>query len=322
LQPILPWSGSQPEDLRFWRILGSVLTLFLVGGVIVPYLRAPQPELDLQPEMPVRLAQIIAEPVALSPAPVALARPRPAAAPPQTRPQKAPATAPAQAPTKAPEKAPQAPARSAAPPRREVAKTGLLALSDALDTMRRSTPKISASVPVPGRDASVGQAPAKRTGALTTGVTKGSGGIGVGTPSLQQVLGATGSPLGDVAAGRRRGDVGDRTGIRAAQDTPGGRRGKVRTEEEIQEILDRNKRAIYSIYNRELLADPGLHGKVVASITIAPSGKVTDCRIVYSNLGARSFEKELVALIRRIDFGNKPGVPVVTTRVPIEFFPT
>jgi len=322
-QPILPWSGPQPEDLRFRRVLASVLALFLVVGAAIPYLRAPQLESDPAPVIPARLAQIIAETNAPVPAPVALSLPRQEATAQQpASARKAPGKLPGKAPATVADKSPPTPAPGPATRSKPVEKVGLLAMSDALDTLRSATPSIATDVPLSARADSEGQSPALKTQALTAGVTKGSGGIGVGMPTHQQVLGANGSAIGDIASGRRSGGVADRTGISAARETPGGRRGNIRTEEEIQEVLDRNKRAIYRIYNLELLADPSLHGKVVASITIAPSGKVTDCRIVYSDLGARSFEKELVALIRRIDFGPKPGVPAVTTRVPIEFFPS
>jgi TonB family protein len=67
--------------------------------------------------------------------------------------------------------------------------------------------------------------------------------------------------------------------------------------------------------------DPTLRGKIVLAITIAPSGKVSECRVVSSELEAPSLERKLVLLIKDIDFGAKPGVPSVTTKVPIEFFP-
>ncbi|MGB5251501.1 MAG: AgmX/PglI C-terminal domain-containing protein [Sedimenticolaceae bacterium] len=321
-QPILPWSGPQPEDLRFRRVLASVLALFLVVGATIPYLRVPQLESDLAPVIPARLARIIAEPNGPVQAAVAISLPRQAMAQQATSAQKAPDKQPGKAPATVADKSPPTPAPGVAPRRKSVEKVGLLAMSDALNSLRSATPSIVTDVPLPARTDSEGRSPALKTQALTAGVTEGSGGIGVGMPTHQQVLGANGSAIGDIASVRRQGDVADRTGRLAARDTPGGRRGKIRTEEEIQEVLDRNKRAIYRIYNLELLADPSLHGKVVASISIAPSGKVTDCRIVYSDLGARSFEEQLVALIKRIDFGPKPGVPAVTTRVPIEFFPS
>ena len=97
--------------------------------------------------------------------------------------------------------------------------------------------------------------------------------------------------------------------------------GVVRSAEEIQEVLDRHKGAMYTLYNRELRNDPTLQGKLVMSITIAPAGTVSRCVILSSELGAVSLEQQLVALIKGIDFGNKPDVPAVTTKIPIEFFP-
>ena len=79
---------------------------------------------------------------------------------------------------------------------------------------------------------------------------------------------------------------------------------------------------MYTLYNRALRRDPTLEGKVVVSLTIAASGQVTECSIAFSELDAAALEEKLVLLIKRIDFGAKPGVPAVTTRVPIEFFPT
>ncbi len=323
-QSILPWSGPHPEDLRFRRILGSVLGLFLLGGVAVPYLKVPQPEPDLLPAMPARFAQIIAEPNTPVSAPVAISLPRQAMPPQAASPRRVPDKPVSKVPAKkAEEPLRTKPAPGVVPQPRPVESVGLLAMSDALDTLRSATPNIAAADPLQAPADSGGQSPALETQALTAGVTKGSGGIGVGMPTHQQVLGATGSAIDGIASARRQqGDVADQTSVSAVRGTPGGRRGNIRTEEEIQEVLDRNKRAIYRIYNLELLADPSLHGKVVASITIAPSGKVTECRIIYSELGARSFENDLVALIKRIDFGRKPGVPSVTTKVPIEFFPS
>jgi protein TonB len=70
-----------------------------------------------------------------------------------------------------------------------------------------------------------------------------------------------------------------------------------------------------------LRVDPELHGTVLLTITIDPTGKVTRCRVLDSELDSPSLERDLLALVRQIDFGNRPGVPVVTTRIPIEFFP-
>ena len=97
--------------------------------------------------------------------------------------------------------------------------------------------------------------------------------------------------------------------------------GNVRSREQIQQQLDRNKGAMYSLYNRELSKNASLQGKLVMSITIAPAGNVTRCVILSSDLDSASLEQQLVTLISRMEFGNRPGVGAVTTRIPIEFFP-
>ena len=78
-----------------------------------------------------------------------------------------------------------------------------------------------------------------------------------------------------------------------------------RSIEEIKLVFERNKGAIYAIYNRALREDPALQGKVVLELKIAPSGEVVDVRIVSSELKASELERKLLARIRQFDFGAK-----------------
>lgn len=94
-----------------------------------------------------------------------------------------------------------------------------------------------------------------------------------------------------------------------------------RSEEQIQGVLNRHKNAIYQLYNRELATAPSLQGKMVVSVTIEPSGRVSLSRVIDSELGSISLESGLVRLISAIDFGAIPESARVTTRVPIDFFP-
>jgi TonB family protein len=93
-----------------------------------------------------------------------------------------------------------------------------------------------------------------------------------------------------------------------------------RTREEIELVFDRNKSAIYALYSRALRANPALQGKVVLEVTIAPSGEVTDCRIVSSELGDPELERKLVARVKMFRFEDR-DVATMTTTKPIEFFP-
>jgi protein TonB len=93
-----------------------------------------------------------------------------------------------------------------------------------------------------------------------------------------------------------------------------------RSQEEIELVFDRNKSAIYALYNRALRDNPALMGKVVMQLTIAPTGEVTDCRIVSSELGDAELERKLVARVKMFRFDDK-DVEAITTTKPIEFFP-
>ena len=46
-----------------------------------------------------------------------------------------------------------------------------------------------------------------------------------------------------------------------------------RSEEEIAQVFDRNKGAIYALYGRALRAQPDLQGKLVLEFTIAAFGR-------------------------------------------------
>lgn len=85
-------------------------------------------------------------------------------------------------------------------------------------------------------------------------------------------------------------------------------------------MFDKNKGRIYSLYARALRDNADLHGKVVLEFTIAPSGDVTMCRVVSSELHDPELEQKIVAMVRLMQFG-KEDVDVITITKPIDFFP-
>jgi len=60
---------------------------------------------------------------------------------------------------------------------------------------------------------------------------------------------------------------------------------------------------------------------VVLELTIAPSGAVTDCRIVSSELKSPELEAKLVARVRQFDFGAK-DVDQMIAKFPVDFLPS
>ena len=298
LQASPPWSVGRGEDRLFRWILSQTLAVSLIIGAITPYIRLPQPETGLERELPPRRVYLLAEqpksasrPASLESPPAVTERPKS-----QTIPKPPPVAA-------------------VATPRQKAASSGVLAMRDALTELHASAPRTDAGPREENRVAEVYQ-DTDQSSTLTADVTRGSGGIAGGVDH-ESVLGTAGLPARQESQ-RDSSLAGSATGTGQISSGPPG---LVRSQEEIQELLDRNKGTMYTLYDRELRKDSSLQGKLVVSITIAPQGNVTRCVILSSQLNSVSLQQQLVELVRRIDFGNKPGAAVVTTKIPIEFFP-
>jgi protein TonB len=310
LQAGLPWTTSFEEDRRFRRILLQALLLSLVVGVITPYIRMPPLVPDAADDLPQRRVRLLTEQLM----PV-----RPAPVPTVPLVTAAPIPKPVVPPVVTP-KPPVAPKKQASVPvvtaRQKAASTGVLAMSDALARLRGTTPRVG-TLSTPAEPVSEDRTATPQASMLTENVTRGSAGVDDGV-AHQSVLGVSELPervesgqgiSGNIRTVPARG--------RESRSDPG----KVRSEQQIQEVLDRHKGAMYTLYNRELRKDASLQGKLVMSITIVPAGTVSRCVILDSELASASLEQQLVSLVKRIDFGRRPDVPAVTTKIPIEFFP-
>ena len=309
-----PWFPTREEDRRFRWILAQSLALSLLLGVIMPQIRVPVAELAVESESPPRLVRLLPQPAAPSPqsrgAPAETVKAVPAPPVQQVRPPRGSAVG---------------ETRESTQPQRAAAR--IQDLDAALSGLKMWDPATAAEGV--GEVAPAGESVAVRDPSiLTREVTRGSGG-GVSDLSPLAILGRGVSPAleGDgEGGGEGAGEgAGERGGGNAGAPGRGAGRsglsGPVRARWEIQEVLDRNKGGIYTLYNRELRVNPELNGTMLLTITIDASGRVTRCRVIDSELDSPSLERDLLALIRQIDFGNRPGVPVVTTRIPIEFFP-
>jgi len=111
------------------------------------------------------------------------------------------------------------------------------------------------------------------------------------------------------------------SGLDSRPATRSGSSGKAaRSREEIELVFDRNKGAIYALYSRALRERPELQGKLVLEFTIAPSGEVTMCRLLSSELGDPELESKIVLRVKLFRFEAKDVEPITTTK-PIDFFP-
>jgi protein TonB len=154
---------------------------------------------------------------------------------------------------------------------------------------------------------------AGRATTLVDGAAGGGGGGGAGGGGLSGRGGAGSGAAGGAGVGQRGG---------AGGDVKRGSSGKAsRSIEDIKLVFERNKGAIYAIYNRALREDPTLQGKVVVELKIAPTGEVMSCRVVSSELHTPELEAKLMARIRQFDFGAKDVDQMVVTW-PVDFLPS
>lgn len=151
---------------------------------------------------------------------------------------------------------------------------------------------------------------AGRNTTLVEGSAGGGGGGGPGGGGSRAGTGGTGTGTGAGKAGNAGGNLAKGNSGKAS-----------RSIEEIKLVMERNKGAIYAIYNRALRDEPGLQGKVVIEMKIAPSGQLDGVRIVSSELKAAELEKKLLARIRTFDFGAKDVDQMVVTW-PLDFLPS
>lgn len=304
--PDLSWTIFEEDRRRFRKILQRVFLVCLLFALLIPFLPIPQIEREKAEALPPRLAKLVLERKQAK-------LPAPAKTPELKSAKKAPKLKKVKQKAK-PKKIEPKKIETA---RQKAQRSGLLAFADELAELRdndvlKELQKNSSLI----KSAERKTARVERS-LITAGASSGSGGIntsklsrGIGGSALAgRATTQVSSPVDEVGTGQ--GDV----------SRSGGSRKASRSIEEIQLVFDRNKAAIYSIYNRALRKDPTLEGKVVLKLTISPDGRVVACELVSSELSAPGIERKLVARIRLFDFGAKEVETMVVT-YPIDFLPS
>lgn len=287
----LPWAPSEESERKFKRMV----TIFIIIVTILAAILWAIPKIEvvkLKPqELKERVAQLIVE------------KPKPPPPPPPPPPEEKPK----------PEDKPKPTDKPIEKPKPNVRNQGMLALADELAELRDQNldlqdPQMKAPVEDARSERNLISSQAGRAsgGINTANISRGfGGGAGqIGTHTSTQVQ--HGAGLDPNAGGRVQ-----RTGTSGKAS---------RAREEVEIVFDRNKGALYALYGRALRDKPDLAGKLVLEFTIAPSGEITACRVVSSELNDPELEKKIVARVRLIRF--KPAeVEPLTVSKPIDFFP-
>jgi periplasmic protein TonB len=296
----LPWEGDPDSSSLFQKILRTGL-IALALFTLIFYFYPPPKKTHMEESIPPRLARVMIEqaPKPPPPPPPVVEQPKPK--PPEADKKVAMVKPPVDLKQQAREKAQK---------QLNQVKDELADLRDQLDMSKLQTKNLSGSV---GEDSHAERnLLTSKAGQGSSGITTsnmGSRGFGTGAGSL------TGHDTGAVASGIAQ------SGLNARGPSRTGSSGKAaRSREEIELIFDRNKGAIYSLYSRALRDMPDLQGKMVLEFTISPTGEVTMCRVVSSELNDPELEKKIVARVRLFRFEAK-DVETITTTKPIDFFP-
>jgi protein TonB len=324
----LAWSIPPEDQRRFRRILWSVLLLCALFGLSLPWLPRPQPDREHPEELPPRLAKLLLEHEAAPPIVIPKAPEPEAVKKPEKPPEKTTETKAAEKPL--PQRPPGEIVEAA---RRKAASTGLLAMKDELAEIRDKPLAVQMNQDIkqgPGVGTGTGAGVGAGNGPglpgrslITSNATGGSGGINTARYSRDTGgAGLAGRNTTLVEGGVAGGGGGANSGRGAGGSLQRGGGGKAsRSIEEIKLVFEKNKGAIYAIYNRALREDPTLEGKVVLELKIAPSGDVLDARILSSELKAPELEKKLLGRIKQFDFGAK-DVEVMVVTWPVDFLPS
>ena len=355
-KPVLAWSIAAEDEERFRRIAKRVLAVVVLLAVILPFVPRPDPEAQ-RPALPPPLARLLLERQAVPPAPppppqVAQAD-KPLAdvtQPPKPEPPRKDERAPVPEARKPIPNKP--PGEALANARRRASGVGLLAASSEIAAIAAAPAAVQLRQDIaPGPGVGTGQGPGVGAGAeaglparamITSTAGRGSGGLntaavsrdtgggglaGRATTVVEGYAGGGGGggPGGGGAGGSGRAGAGGGAGVgpgaAGGSLTRSGSGKASRSIEEIKLVFERNKGAIYALYNRALREDSSLQGKVVVQLKIDPSGAVIDCRVLSSELKNDDLERKLVARIRQFDFGAKDVEPMVVSW-PVDFLPS
>ncbi len=296
--PVMPWSEEDEDRRRFRKALLACLLWALLLGQLVNIWTLPVREPTELAEVPERLVKLVQ-------------RQQPPPPPPKPVEEKKPEEKKEQKPEEKPKPSETQQARSKAE------RSGVLAFKNTFAEIINdpATLKLGADARISesGQQA-VGDA---RRSLVVAKAREGSGGIN--TAAISRNVGGTGAKVGGVEFTRIESSVG--ADMKEADRPLSGGPGPSRTDEEIQIVFDRYKAALYRIYNRELRNDPRLQGKMVLRLTIEPNGEVSACTIESTDLTSPVLKTEVVARVKRFNFGPKDDVPPITILYPIDFLP-
>ena len=310
----LPWVTGREQDLKYRRIVQRSVGGLLLTSLLLNVIPLPERDLATVQEIPTRFARLVLERQEPPAPPIVV--PEETVPEPEPAPEPEPPIVERQVPEIVPEPLPEpVPVDTTQVARERASVAGLLPFAADLASLRDNealdnltdTEIVGATESVaPTTDRSLITSAAVGTsgGIDTESFSRDTGGGGLAARTTTQIENPL-EGIGPAGGGASRAGSSNRAS---------------RSREEIELVFDRNKGAIFALYNRALRQNPVLEGKLVLNLTIEPNGTVSFCEVVSSELGDPELERKLVQRVLLFQFEVK-DVEAMTTTKPIDFFP-
>ncbi|AWB67366.1 hypothetical protein C2869_13365 [Saccharobesus litoralis] len=286
------------QDWIFRSILIGLFALYLVVGILVPFLERVEVPRAVKEQVPAQLAKIMLEEKEVKkeePKPE-VKEPEPEKEPPKTKREKA---------------------------REQAQSSGLAAMKDELFALRDAfdvKPAAQTQLQQTEQAAAV-EAKVKRKMLAATANAQ-SGGINGGAAVTNTVASDDLSTRATKQVSLSDEEViADGDAAFSDAELAEGGDSRQRSENALRRTLESNKASLYALYNRALRKDPTLQGKVLFEIEIQPDGSISRADITSSELGDAKLERRLLLRLKAINFGAL-DVDVMTTIWAIEFLPS
>jgi periplasmic protein TonB len=286
----LPWGLREESERKFVKLLRILLIICTLLAIVIALLPKPERAKVSPEDLPERVVQLLVE------------RPKPPPPPPPPEAEEKPT----------PEKPKPVEQKPTEKPKPNLRKQ--MAVFDELADLRELTPDIKD----PQMKTPIEDARSERN-LITSNAGRTSGGIN--TANQARGFGGGAGEIGTHTSTQVSHGAGLDPNAGGRVQRSGSSNKASRSREEVEILFDRNRGAFDALYRRALRDQPELQGRVVLEFTIAPSGEITACRIVSSELKDPELEKKIVARVRLIKF--KPAeVEPLTVSKPIDFLPT
>ena len=303
------WEFAQRAESRFKRIIRTLVILYIIVGIIIPFIKLMSQEKGGGDQGKTRYAQMVQP---HQEAPVAQKEEEPAPQPEPTKETQPPK------PKKEVQPKPEITQQQRVQTARQVAQhSGLLAMANQFSDLRdRNLTQLDSTRAI-SSDQVGGSEVGDASQAFAANAGTSSNGIATNTPGSGQRY-----PNGTKLDQRKTTTVQSPVGFGRDTSKPGQNGSSVipgRTDEEINAVFDRAKGAFNAIYTTASNRNPNLPsaGVIVISFTIQPDGSVTDCKLVSSTFADPEVTNKIVLRASLLNFGRKAVPAYAVPHYPI-----